>query len=658
MMKLTQYKFPKTLRWLFNIFWILLLIFTGFRVLTYLLFANESIRIQDLCSIFFLGIRYDLKWIALILLPIVLASLYKNFTPFYSSKTKFFWINYLTITLFLVCFIFIADTVSFSYNRTRLDAGAMNFVEDPGISLKMMWQTYPLIWISIGLIIAWLMFKWMLMKTYKSIDLKTSGNKVLYQQKPFIIVIVLLSMMMYGAFASKPLQWRDAFRFNDSFKSYIALNPLQNLAATLKLRKPSPNEKNAKDNFNLIAQYLGLKDHDVLDYKRNVKPSPHAMATQPNVVLVLCESYSMYKSSMSGNVLNATPYFNKMSKEGIFFDRCFTPHFSTARGLFATITGIPDVQLFKFSSRNPDAINQHTIINDFKGYDKFYFLGGNPEFNNFKGIIENIKDLKEYTELNIPLPKVNVWGVSDKDVFLYANEKFKNNKNPFFAIVQTSSNHRPYMVPPLEKDFIQKQVSIDTLEKYGFESIEEYNVFRYADFSIEQFIESAKKEAYFDNTIFVFIGDHGVAGNATATYPFVWTTQRLTDVHVPFLIYAPKLVKPMLKHEVVSQIDVLPTVTGLIKMDYTNTTLGRDVLDPKLGKNGAFITNTAGKIGFVTNDFYYVKSLEFQEEIMVPIDNKASKDSEKQNKATRDSLKNLTDAIYETAKYMLQNNKP
>src|SRR5690606_3065020 len=96
-------------------------------------------------------------------------------------------------------------------------------------------------------------------------------------------------------------------------------------------------------------------------YKRIVHPGSKALESQPNVILVVCESFSMYKSSMSGNPLNSTPYFNELCNQGIFFERCFSPTFGTARGVFAIITGIPDVQLSTFATRNEATVKQRTI---------------------------------------------------------------------------------------------------------------------------------------------------------------------------------------------------------------------------------------------------------------------------------------------------------
>jgi phosphoglycerol transferase MdoB-like AlkP superfamily enzyme len=366
----------------------------------------------------------------------------------------------------------------------------------------------------------------------------------------------------------------------------------------------------------------------------------------------------MYKSSMSGNPLNATPFYDSLSKNGIFFERCFSPHFSTARGLFAIVTGIPDAQLFKFSTRNPLAKTQHTIIDNFEGYDKHYFLGGSPEFNNFGGLLKNINNLQMHAEGSFASPKVNVWGISDKDLFLEANAVFKKKEKPFFAIIQTSDNHRPYMIPDKDTaDFEKKMAAEEQLVKYGFGSLEEYNSFRYSDYCFRKFMEAASKEEYFHNTIFVFIGDHGVAGNAREMYPAAWTDQRLTDEHVPLLFYAPYLLKPQARKEVVSQIDVLPTIAGMIQQPYINTTLGRDLLDSSKKNNFAFITNTAGKIGMVTDDFYFTTNLNFPDEQIVPVRDTGNNYTKAQRDSIRQQLSTFTSAFFETAKYMLMNNQ-
>src|SRR6185503_7605673 len=428
---LVKYKIPKTILWVINLFLIFLVIFTLFRFVTYFAFKPKGFSFFDLVPSFLMGLQYDLRWIAIILLPIVVISMVPAFSPFYSARNKKWWTWYLAFVTFIVFFFFAADFGSFSYNQTRIDAGAMNFTEDPGISVQMVWQTYPIIWMILGLIVAVLLVRWMYHRSHWLVINKTEGLGIRYNRKYFIITAVVLGIFIYGRLAWPPLSRDDCFKFKDSFKAYVAINPLQNFFSTLKLRSPEYNEQKARAAFPLMKEWLQLPAQNEFSYRRVVLPGSKALESHPNIVLVMCESFSMYKSSMSGNPLNTTPYFNSLTEKGIFFERCFSPHFSTALGLFAIVTGIPYSQLFKFSTRNPLAMTQHTIIDNFEGYDKHYFLGGNPEFNNFKGLLKNIDGLQMHTEKSFALPKINVWGISDKDLFLQANEVFKKESKPF-----------------------------------------------------------------------------------------------------------------------------------------------------------------------------------------------------------------------------------
>jgi len=645
---------PKTLLWVFNLLMIYLLLFTAFRLAMVIAFKPEDQQWDDIIPSLLLGLRFDLRWISLLLLPIVLFSLSPTFSPFYSEKNKKWWTWYLAFVTFIVVFFFAADFGCFSYNKTRLNASALNFAEDPGISAHMMWESYPIFWLLLLLFIVVLCFRWLFKQTHVYVLLKTDGQGIRYQRKWFLMASLLFGFLVYGSLSTQPLRWNNAFSLEDSFRSYIALNPLQNFFTTLKFRKPQLNQTAAQQHFPLMKEWMELPEAQQ-SFKRTIAPNANAIKSKPNVVLVLCESFSMYKSSMSGNPLNTTPYFNNLAQNGIFFNRCFTPHFSTARGLFATITGIPDVQLSKFSTRNELALDQHTIVNEFKDYKKMYFLGGDPSFNNFEGLLKNIEGLEIIAEGKLKAKPINVWGISDRALFLEANEYFSRQTEPFFAIVQTANNHRPFMFPKNETDFQLREAPLDTLKKYGFESVAEFNAFRYADYAIQTFMEAAKKEKYFENTIFVFVGDHGVSGNATAVYGDVWTKERLTDEHVPLLFYAPKLLNPQQRSEIVSQIDVLPSIASLAGLQYRNTTLGRDIINNASGNHFAFIIHhDEGRIGMVTDQYYFTKNLNFKQEELHLFGTTAY------TPAQQDSIKrkmtNVTTAFYETAKWMLLNN--
>jgi phosphoglycerol transferase MdoB-like AlkP superfamily enzyme len=362
---------------------------------------------------------------------------------------------------------------------------------------------------------------------------------------------------------------------------------------------------------------------------------------------------------MWGNPLNTTPFFDSLSRNGILFDHCFTPTYGTARGVWATLTGIPDVSMPTTASRNPGAVDQHSIINDFVGYEKFYFLGGSASWANIRGLLtNNITDLHLYEGENFKSPTIDVWGISDKNLFLESNQVLAEQTKPFFAVIQTADNHRPYTIPKEDQEVFKKvNFPTDTVKKYGFETLDELNAFRYTDFAYQHFIEAARKEKYFNNTIFVFIGDHGIAGDAGDMFPRSWTEQRLTTMHVPLLVYSPAMVKPQRIDHICSQVDVLPTIAGLANIAYNNTTLGRDLLDSATHPFAFVFDPDYNMIGVAKSPYLFRGQINTNKQELVSLVDNTKPAQDSATAATKRELHLLSEAIYETAKYLMLNNK-
>jgi len=154
------------------------------------------------------------------------------------------------------------------------------------------------------------------------------------------------------------------------------------------------------------------------------------------------------------------------------------------------------------------------------------------------------------------------------------------------------------------------------------------------------------------------VGDHGLEGNASAVYPKAWMDQRLADEHIPLLFYSPNLLTAQQRNETVSQIDILPTIAGMIQQPYINTTLGRDLLDSTKKENAAFIIYHApGWIGMVTDDYFYRKNIRIKKEELVTATNKPLNLTPLQQDSVKKYLSTLTTSFYETARWMLVNNK-
>ncbi|MEO5968151.1 MAG: sulfatase-like hydrolase/transferase, partial [Ferruginibacter sp.] len=286
-------------------------------------------------------------------------------------------------------------------------------------------------------------------------------------------------------------------------------------------------------------------------------------------------------------------------------------------------------------------------------------LGGSTTWANIRGLLtNNIEGIKIYEGGDFKSNTEDVWGISDKNLFLESSEILSANKNPFFAIIQTAGNHRPYTIPEEDLDEFNKvNISHDSLIKFGFENNEELNAFRYMDFSIQKFMEAAARTKYYDNTIFVFVGDHGIAGNAGNILPMSYTQQNLLAEHVPLLFFSNKYLSAKKINDVCSQIDILPSIASIAKQSYTNSTLGRSLFDLENLPKFAFITDPdRNSTGVVSNEYYFVKYNSGPSKF-VSILNNADVIVNPSSDSIKNYMEKLTDGIQETSKYLLLNNK-
>jgi phosphoglycerol transferase MdoB-like AlkP superfamily enzyme len=649
---------PRLLRWVWMVVFAWLLAMLLLRGLFYLRYNPMGKGFSG--SAFLMGLRFDARVAAALGLGMLLLCAFRPLNPFVRYGAARFWNPLLTLLFTAMLVFYAADYYHYDYLHQRLNASVLTYAGDAAISLQMMWQSYPLATILLLLAAAALLAGLFFGRALRRRQGQPDGNGRRWPLA-YLISVLLLGAAAYGKIGQFPLRWSDAFTLSDDFKANLALNPLQSFFSTLSFRNTKPDIGKVRQHYPEMAALLGVQrpDADKLAFGRQYRFGDSAMA-RPNVVLVICESFSMYKSSMSGNPLNTTPFFDGLCQKGVFFDRCFTPAYGTARGVWATVTGIPDVQSPQTASRNPAAVDQHTIINDFEGYDKCYFLGGDPTWANIQGLLaNNIAGLDIFSQDNFKAKKIDVWGISDKNLLLEANGILAQRQKPFFAIIQTADNHRPYTIPAEDMGiFTKTEMPQDSLAKYGFESNAEMNAFRYTDFCFQQFMEAAQKEKYYDNTLFVFVGDHGIRGNAAGVLPKAYTQQGLTCQHVPLLFYAPRWLSRQRVNDVCSQVDVLPSIAGLLKMPYRNAAMGRNLFAPSAVPPHAFIIDHDEKtIGTLSNQYYYRRRIKGGLEQFVPMWGDSPVPATPQTDSVRQWLARLTDGYYETAKWILVNNK-
>jgi len=353
-----------------------------------------------------------------------------------------------------------------------------------------------------------------------------------------------------------------------------------------------------------------------------------------------------------------------MASESWFFRHFYVPVTGTAKTVWASITGIPDVSRSETATRNPLITNQHTLVNALEGYNKIYTIGGSAGWANMNGLIrQSIDGVTLYEEGFWQSKNADVWGISDLDLFKETDKLLRAlpRDEPFFAYIQTAGNHRPFTIPPENDGFEVLEPSLEEVQAAGSRSVAQYNAVRLLDFNLGRLMEMAKEGGYFDNTIFVMFGDHNTRiANIDYMKP-AFDQLGLESNNTPLLIYAPKLLPPREFDEAVGLADLLPTVAGLLGFEYDNRTMGRDLLMP--APEGERVVplvlreGTFPLIGAVSKDFLLQMNYDGSEPSLhdlhsqTPLDNVAEQYPQEYQR-----LLPLARGLYETSHYMLYEN--
>ena len=630
---------------------------------------GNPVPLGDISWAFYLGLKYDLQFALILSLPMLLLGWINPIHPVYSSHGPRIWRMYILALVLSLLLVHASNFGYYAYLTQGLDATALRFLENPFISATMVWQTYPVIWGALLL----LTLVWAYNRTLNLANLRIDTGKVLkvkWKGKTGIVIVTFFVVLfgLFGKISWYPLRWSDAFfSSTHTFTAYLASNPVMYFYNTLKNSVETYDLEAAKKYYPLMADYLGVDNPDPenLNYTRTVTFENNENSKRPNVVIVILESFASYKTGLSGNPLNPTPHFDAMAKNGVFFKNFFVPHTGTARSVWTLITGLPDIEKNRTSTRNPLIVKQHTIVNDFKGYNKTYFLGGSASWANIRGLLSsNIEDLTIYEEGSYTSERVDVWGISDLSLFKEANEVLKNKQGPFISIIQTSGNHRPYTIPEDNNGFVELTEN-DTQYKpsdYGFQHFEELNSFRFMDHSIGEFIKMARKEAYFDNTLFVFFGDHGITNHTGKHTPKSEDYLQVSSHRVPLVLYGPKVLNQTGTFEkVASEVDVLPTVASLTRNSYTNTALGRDLFDTAFDKMRYAFTivhSSFRTIGLLTDKYFQQMRFDGSDPHLHQLGTDTpNKNLIEEEPELNDTMMTYTSAITATVRYIRENNK-
>lgn len=645
------------------------LVFTAFRCVFLYVFRTSLVPEvhHQLWTAFYVGAKFDAR-LACALAAIL--GLYLTVCAFWkgalSIKKAIAWLYGLLEAAVLL--VYFADFAHYAYIAMRINYSIFKYSENALISLQMAWQTYPLVWAVIGLLV-WGVANYFFVK--KLIAYAFSEEEKYHWKGKlgwFFGGLLVTAALMFGQISQYPLRWSNAYHSTNNFICNLTLNPGLNIFDTYRFAGNVSFDREAVEAYyNDVAAFLGVTnpDKETLNFRRNIPGKPKAEQKDYNVVVIFMESFAWNKVSMTNPDLNPTPFTNELVKKSILFNNFFSPTSATARAVFATVTGIPDVTSFKTSSRNPLIVDQHVVVNALRDYEKYYFIGGSSSWGNIRGILEhNLTDVHMYEEGKFENEHRNdVWGISDLDLFREANrileKDHKETGKPFFAIIQTAGYHRPYTIPEDNAGFEPANLPDAIVQKRSFGGLAEYNSLKLSDHFLKVFFDLAKQSGYYKNTLFVIFGDHGLSAAQSENMPRGYVEHNLINHQIPLILAGDVIKEPKVITRTASQVDILPIVMGILGRPYYTRAIGRDVLSDDKLQEGALIYGWAQQphpIGLVAGEYFYNSQGE-QEGLYKYASADYNKDISAQEPERFNRMKRLAMGLYETSQYLEYNNK-
>lgn len=612
----------------------ILILFLAFNALSRIVLLSFALyegqidfNILDFLQVMGLGLVNDLIAAFYILAPLAFLALLipKNKGRILRSMTYCF---YFFIVLALG-FLIISEFTFWLEFSTRFNFIAVDYLVYTHEVIGNITQSYP-----VPLIISLLFFSVVIIYYNLHSRVKSDLENILNFRERLILLIVLSCVvtLSFSFYNPKVTDVKD-----NNYLNELSKNGLYNLFSAFRNNSIDyPSFYLTRDQdlaFKELSNYITLKDQELVSpelLERHIKAN--GPQKDYNVVLITIESLS---SEFLANLVNdkpITPVINDLIKKSLYFDHFYATGTRTIRGLEAISLSIPPMpgQSIVRRPNNENLFSIATVLNK-ENYDLKFIYGGYGYFDNMTRFFSK-NGFKVVDRNDVPSEEVNfenIWGISDEDLYLQvikqADQSYEKEQK-FFSLVMTTSNHRPYTYPEGKIDIPSK-----TSRHGGV---------KYTDYALGEFFRIAKDKPWFDNTIFVVVADHcaGSAGK-TALPP--------EKYRIPLFIYAPKIITPGVVSKIAGQIDIAPTILGLLNIEYNSRFFGNDILS-KTYQN-AFIS-TFQKLGYIENKKLVVLSPGKIENTYKLLDNDGIE-------KTKDDPELINRAInyYQSAYYLYQN---
>lgn len=632
---MNKIKFPLFISLPFRMYLIGLVILFLLRLalFAYVYDLSRSLFNKDVFTTFLIGVQFDTSVLCYILVTPFLLLFIQTF--FQRSKfTNSFLAIYFAFFIMLLIFIGIADIPYFKFFLNRITDAALQWIGSLSIVFEMIiLNKANLIFTIVALICCISSFIFILRTTKRKLLVNDGKRSISIKEVGLFIAGAFMIFIGIRGANEQPLRQGDAFHCNDPLLNQIGLNPAYTLLRSYFTRVNLMESNEAITNTKTILN-IDTSLEEISPFARKV--TSDSSMHKYNVVLVLMESMSANYLEAFGNKDHLTPNLDSLYKSSWFFTNAFSAGIHTNNGVFSSLFSFPALKRIRPMSTVP-LLKYTGIPYTLKknGYKTMFFCPHSESFDNIGVFIPlNHFDLL-YSNKDYPREKnIGPFGVPDDYLFDVALRTIDEQKSaqPFFATILTASNHEPYSIPTYFKSKIDKTA---------------HRSVSYADWAIGKFINDVKNKPWFDSTIFIFSADHGLNVGEN-TYEMA-----LSYNHIPILFYAPKILEKKQLNNFMGQIDIFPTLMGIMNTTYTNNTLGTDVVSKP---RECMYFSADNKIGCVDSTFLYVYRFEGGEGLYKYKSGDA-KDVKEEFKSDFERLRRNALSQTQAAEFMINNNK-
>lgn len=453
---------------------------------------TRTLSTSEIVRVFWSGLRMDLSISGYFMM---LTALLFVATVFIQDRWLYVILHTVSITLIILSSIVaVVDIELYRHWGFRLDttpffylAGAESEAAgsvDISVAIELFLILTALVTIALFVYSTWLMPNLKLLEP-------TQKKKAFV----FLLIAGLMVIPIRGSFSVAPMNTGFVyFHKTNAFANHAAINVIWNFLYSLSKSSKLKYDEKFFDKEKSIAYFSEF-------YKESAETTPLFKIRKPNIILFILESFTADAIEPLGGIKGLTPNLNQLAAEGILFTNFYASGDRTDKGVVSVLSAYPAQTLnsiSKFPAKAEKLPYLSRAMNSL-GYTTSFYYGGDINFANFRSYLTNCQfnSMTTYDDFSSADGSPSKWGYHDHIVLNRAVNEIDSTQSPFFKVILTLSSHEPFDVP------------MEPIFKGNDEDSLFLNAIHYTDKSIGTFIDSAKKSNWWDNTVILFVADHG-----------------------------------------------------------------------------------------------------------------------------------------------------